>query len=170
MQQVLNSQERNQAFLKFLTFFVITVILVVAAIFFNYKLPSRENKMLQDEVAVQRVHELDQQRFAGKLDEAIVLLDSLDKKGTNIQQVDIQLASKISDLTTLAQNDNSPYGRITKFIAYRLTDLKENKKKLLEASGNDSKISSIENEWAKCRAEVDRLNGLVLEYKKQQGL
>ncbi len=54
MQQVLNTNDRNTAFLKFLGFFVVTVVIVVVAVYFDYRLPTRENKVLLDEVNLQR--------------------------------------------------------------------------------------------------------------------
>ncbi|MEO6963634.1 MAG: type VI secretion system TssO, partial [Puia sp.] len=110
MQQILNSQERNQAFVKFLVFFLLTVILVVTAVFFNYRLPVRENKMLQDEVDVQRQQEANQQKFVNRMQEAIVLLDSLDANNTNLEQINLQLNGKIAELAVLQQKDNTLYG------------------------------------------------------------
>src|ERR1700733_10967550 len=107
MQQILNSQERTQAFVKFLVFFLVTVALVMLAVFFNYHLPSRENKMLQDEVDVQRQQDANQQKFVNRMQEAIVLLDSLEVSNTNLEQINLQLNGKIGELAVLQQKDNT---------------------------------------------------------------
>lgn len=169
MQQVLNSQERNQAFLKFLLFFVITVALIIGAVFFNYKLPLRENRMLQSEVEVQRVQDANQQKFVTRMEEAIVLLDSMEKKGANFQQIDLQLGSKMGELATLQQKDITAYGKMNKVIVDRLQQLKDNKKSMLEANINTGKLANLQSELDKCKDESIILHGQLDALRKSSG-
>ena len=126
MQQVLNSKERNEAFIKFLIFFLVTTTLVIMAVFFNYKLPMSENKVLQEEVSIQRQQEAVQTKFVTKMNEAVVLLDSLDKGTTNFDQVNSQLTGKLTELELLRQKDDpSPYGRMHNAIIDKLFQLQQ---------------------------------------------
>ena len=63
MLQILNSTERNQAFLKFLLFFLITVSLIVWAVYFNVNMPRKENVILKSEVNATRQQESNQMLF-----------------------------------------------------------------------------------------------------------
>ena len=73
MAQVLNSRERTEAFLKFLIFFIVTVILIVAAIFFNFRMPVSENTMLLKERDIHSAQETNQRKFAEIVQECRLL-------------------------------------------------------------------------------------------------
>ena len=169
MQQVLNSQERNQAFVKFLLFFLITVVLILFAVFFNFKLPLRVNKMLQSEVDVQRIQDANQQKFVNRMQEAIVLLDSLDKKGINAEQINLQLNSKMAELAVLQQKDNTLYGKMNKVIVYRLTELQQNKKTIQDLSGNTARVVSLQAELDKCKEQLTIKEGQLDALRKASG-
>lgn len=47
--QVLNKKERKKAFLAFLLFFGITVVVLFCAILFNIYFPFKENRLLKSE-------------------------------------------------------------------------------------------------------------------------
>jgi hypothetical protein len=170
MQQVLNSQERNQAFLKFLLFFLLTIVLVILAIFFNYRLPLRENKMLQSEVDVQRTQDVNQQKFVSLMQEAIVLLDSLDKKGTNTDQVNLLVNSKMQELAVVQQKDNTIYGKMDKMITDKLYDLQQAKKNLQDATNNLGKLSNAQSELDKCQQDNNTLHGQLDALRKANGI
>src|SRR5882762_10373828 len=106
MQQVLNSKERSQAFWKFFLFFLLTVLLVVTAVYFDFKLPFKQNRVLQDEVDLQRQQDRDEAKFVVKMQETIVLLDSLDKTGTSADQINLQLSGKLNEMVVLEQKDD----------------------------------------------------------------
>jgi hypothetical protein len=169
MQQVLNSQERNQAFLKFLLFFLITVVLVIAAIFFNFRLPVRENKMLQSEVDVQRTQDVNQQKFVGSMQDAVLLLDSLDKKGVNFEQINLQLNSKMQELAVLQQKDNTIYGKMDKMIIDKLTELQQAKRSLQDANANLNKMSSAQTDLEKCQQDNLQLHSQLDAFRKASG-
>src|ERR1700754_2726433 len=98
MSQILNLNERNQAFLKFLLFFLATILLVILAVYFDFRFPTRENKLFSEEIEVQRQVDLNQEKFVATLQDASALLDSLDKQGVNAVQVNLQLGQKLQDL------------------------------------------------------------------------
>jgi len=162
MQQILNSQDRNQAFLKFLLFFLVTLVLAILAVYFNYRLPVRENSMLQDEVNLQRQMDEGQSKFSAKMQEAIVLLDSLDKPGINYDQVSSQLDGKLTDLSVLQLKDNTAYSRIDAAVVNQLFALEEKKKdlrkaqeKVAEAVQDESDLASLRTQLAQANADLD---------------
>ncbi len=169
MQQVLNSQERNQAFLKFLLFFLVTVALVIIAVFFNFHLPAREMKMLQSEVDVQRTQDVNQQKFVSRMQEAVVLIDSMDKKGVNFGQIDLLVNSKLQELSVLQQKDNTIYGQMDKMIIDKLTDLQQAKRTLQDAGDNVNKLATAQSDLKACQQENTTLHGQLDQLRKPLG-
>ena len=158
MENILNLKDRNQAFLKFLLFFVATLILVVTAIYFDFRLPVRENRALQEEVNLQRQLDANQEKFAGKMQEAIVLLDSLDKPGINADQINSQLGGKLSELAILQEKDNTQNGKIDKAIIDKLSELQQRKKQLKELGEKAAKLNDIQTDLTNTRAQLSQAN------------
>jgi hypothetical protein len=116
MSSVLNSKERNRAFLKFLFFFVISVWLSVGAVYFNMKVPHKENAVLREQVMRYRVQSLAQERFVTSMDQAKVLIDSLKQPGVNSMYLNQQIAGKLRELTDLQYKDSSMFSRMNKNV------------------------------------------------------
>ena len=47
-----NSKERRNSFLKFLALFLVTVGMIMAAVFFTYRVPTKENALLREQSKV----------------------------------------------------------------------------------------------------------------------
>jgi hypothetical protein len=137
MQPILNSQDRNQAFLKFLTFFLITVLLVVVAIYYNYKVPDKENAWLQSQLDIQQIQDANQAKFVSKMEEAITLMDQWNNKTADNALIDTKLNKIIGDMSLIEQNDKSMYGKMNKAIVAKFNDLRI-ARKALEDSKNDA--------------------------------
>jgi Type VI secretion system, TssO len=116
MQTVLNLRERDRAFFKFLFFFVITVCLVSGAIYFDMRIPSKENEVLREQVSRYRMQSLAQEKFANSMDHAKILIDSLRQPGVNSMYLNQQIAVRLRELTDLQYKDSSIYGRMNKNI------------------------------------------------------
>ena len=170
MQQVLNSQERNQAFLKFLLFFLITVALIIAAIFFNFYLPVREKKMLQSEVDIQRVQDVNQERFATKLQDVAYYLDSMKKNTANYEQVGLIVNGKLGELSVLQQKDITIYGRIDKIIVEEMYDRQQEIKALHDQGTELSKLQLVQEELQKSKSDNIILNGQLDQLRKASGM
>jgi|SRR5882757_1318542 len=159
MQQVLNSKERNEAFLKFLLFFLVTVILIVLAVFFNYRLPRSENKVLQEEVNMQRQQEAAQAKFVTKMNEAVVLLDSMDKGAANVEQVNSQLTGKLTEMELLRQKDDpSPYGRMHNAILDKLFQLQQSKASVRDLRKKADLYNSAQDELNTVKSQLAAAN------------
>jgi Type VI secretion system, TssO len=165
MQQVLNANDRSQAFLKFLVFFVVTVVLVVVAVYFDFRLPVRENKVLLDEVNLQRQQDVDQAKFAGKMQECMVLLDSMDKGGVNAQQIELQLNGKLTDLNVLQLKDNTAYGIIDKAVIERLSELQQRKKEEAVLREKANRTDNAESQVNQLQEQIATLNQTLATYQ-----
>lgn len=116
MPSVLNSRERNRAFFKFLFFFVISVWLIVGAVYFNMRVPHKENLVLREQVMRYRAQSLAQEKFVTSMDQAKVLIDSLKQPGVNSMYINQQIAAKLRELTDLQYKDSSMYSRMNKNV------------------------------------------------------
>ena len=157
MQQVLNSKERSEAFFKFLAFFLITVACVVLAVFFNYYLPSSENRVLEEQVDIQRQQDATETKFVAKMTEAVTLLDSLDKNVSPAvqDQINNQLNGKLTELEELRQKDDpSAYGRMNNVILDKLSQLQYAKKQNSELSKAAAQAASVQQDLVSCRSQL----------------
>lgn len=167
MQQILNSQDRNQAFLKFLLFFIITVILVITAIYFNYRVPVKDNKYLQNELEVQRMQDANQAKFVAKMEEAVDLLDSLDKPGTNIDLTAGLINSIITDMNKMTPaGSKTIYSRMDKAIWSQFDELRRTKVELLKGKGNADQITKLESNLRNCNSDNAQLQRDYNDLKK----
>jgi cell division protein FtsL len=165
MQTILNSKDRNQAFLKFLILFLVTVVLVVFAVYFDYRLPIRENKVFQEEISLQRQQDIDQQKFAAKMQEVIVLIDSMDKPGTNATNLASQFTGKLNDLNILQLKDNTAYGVIDKNITVKLSELYEEKKTIANLTEKANRYDAAEAEVGRLQTENASLSQTIATYQ-----
>jgi hypothetical protein len=158
MQTILNSKDRNQAFIKFLALFLVTVVLVVLAVYFDYRLPIRENKVLQEEVSLQRQQDIDEQKFTAKMQEVLVLIDSVDKAGVNLTQLESTFMGKLNDLEILQLKDNTVYGLMNKTIVNRLAELYTEKKSRLAMTEKANRTDAAEAQVAQLQTQLTTLN------------
>jgi hypothetical protein len=166
MLQVLNAKDRNEAFFKFLLFFVATLILVITAIYFDFKLPIRENRMLQEEIDQQRQADLNQGKFVSAMQESVTLLDSLDNAGPNAAQLNLQLNQKLNDLNAMALNDNSIYGRMDRAIVNKFVSLQQAKARLQNLSEKENKFSSMEADLNQTKAQLQQAQTDLDAYRR----
>ncbi len=169
MQQVLNAKNRNQAFLQFLFLFLITTGLVVAAVYFNFRMPGKLNSMLQDEISIQQSEEQYQQKFVSRVQEAKIYLDSMGKSGANVNLLDMQLTEKMTELLNLQQKDSSLYSRMDKVIVETFLELQQVKKSMINAGGNVEKIGTLESELDRCKSDLSTAQGQLDHFRKNPG-
>lgn len=159
MQQILNSKERKNAFFKFLAFFFVTVILVVTAVYFNFRLPLQQNEKLQKERVAQNMRDDKQEHFVAIMDNALQLLDSLDKDKVNQEQVAMQIEVKIKEMNDIRPGDRSAYDRMNKAIVERFSELKDNKKKLKSSESDKNRIEELQTELTRVKGELSTKEG-----------
>jgi hypothetical protein len=128
MQPVLNSKERNIAFLQFLVFFLITVALIVGAIYYNFQTDNENNKILRARLDKYESGIEKQKRFVALMGETKVLLDSLSKPRTNTLLLDLMLEPKLKELSNLRQMDTSLYGKLDYAILESFFQLRQGEK------------------------------------------
>ena len=158
MQQVLNSQQRTQSFLKFLLFFLITVSIIVFAIFFDFRMPSVENKKLKEEVYVSRQTNNSQEIFANKAMLLATLLDSANRHPEVKAQLSPQISHRLSELNGLVileETGISPIARANKTTLESLIKVNELQDRVDKIRADyDQKIKLLQTQLAACQANT----------------
>ena len=155
MLQILNSTERNQAFLKFLLFFLITVSLIVWAVYFNVNMPRKENVILKSEVNATRQQESNQMLFLDEVEKTDVLIDSLGKPLTNYTQVELLIDEKVNRLSELRKSDNSTDAKLNQYLINYLALVKKMKKDARSLSADAGRVDELEQKLAQCQRDLD---------------
>jgi hypothetical protein len=116
MQKPINTSERNSAFWKFFLFFVLTVAMVTTAVYFDFRLPHKENEILKAKAESMRLQNMEQEKITNSFIEAKKFIDSIDKPGVNIKYISDMVAQKLGDLNKLNVGDSSIQGKMNRVV------------------------------------------------------
>lgn len=116
MANTVNNRERDIAFWKFLGFFLLTTLMVVGAVYFNTRIPVKDNTMMREQISSFRTQSMAQEKFVKSMDDAKVLIDSLDKPGANTLYLNQLIAARIRELAQLQYKDSSMFSRLNKNV------------------------------------------------------
>ena len=156
MAHVTNTGERNHAFLKFMIFFVLTVVLIVSAAYVDFEaMPDTRLKLLEEKLAAQRSQIQLQQQFVSEMDAARDLLDSLDKNGKNQVQTDLLLVGKLTNMENLRQRDSSLNGKLDATILDAFLELQRVKKEMDKLRELALNARDLEGRLTNCEAALD---------------
>lgn len=135
--EILNKKERTSAFLLFLLMYFITTGVLIAAIFYNYKLPLKENEVLKAENE-KILNEFNFQKgFSEKIEYVSKLVDSLDKAPESFQFIEQNITYELVDLKEKIPADSDQSLKLYDNYILTVKDLVNSKKLLLQV--NDSK-------------------------------
>lgn len=156
MPHVINSYERNQAFIKFMAFFVVTVILIVCAVYVDFRgLPQARQNLLEKQFAKYRSESQVQRQFVLQMEKAKMLLDSLEKSGKERVKVETALTGKLNDMQTLKQVDTSYNGKLNNAILESFLELQQLKKELADLRTLPSKVVDLQARLTEAESSLD---------------
>lgn len=150
---ILNKKERTSAFLLFLLMFITTTGVLFFAIFFNYRLPLKENEVLKNENDKILAEFNFQKKFSEKIEHIGVLIDSLDKSPESFQFIEQNISFELVELKEKIPADSDQSLKLYDNVILTVTDLVNAKKLLLQV--NDSK------------KEIDMLNTQIKAYEEE---
>ena len=116
MAHLVNAKERDTAFWKFLAFFLLSTLLVVSAIYFDTRIPAKDNAIMREQIGAYKTQAVAQEKFVRSMDDAKALIDSLTRPGSNAVYLNQQIAAKIRELAQLQYKDSSMYTRLNKNV------------------------------------------------------
>jgi hypothetical protein len=158
----LNKTARSKAFTNFVIFFIITIALVVTAVFFSIEVPFERNKQLTDQMKVVEAERLFTQKFESNMNEAMKLVNDLNKKELDVTITDGKLEERIKSMNALVDTDSSyaadPNSATIKelysSVVESLSNLRIAKKESREAAGKDANLSELKQEIASLNTQL----------------
>lgn len=150
-----NSKERQTAFLKYLLLFLVTVLTIVFAIYFNYKVPNKENDLLKTQIkSVEKEMEF-QNNFSDEMRAVKSMIDSLDIPGQNISYQNSLVSAKLVELQKTIPSKDSTY-RYDMYtnIVNIYVELQDTKGELRSLNDAKSTIDEYKEALDRCRADL----------------
>jgi hypothetical protein len=152
----LNQAERRTAFASFLLFFLITIGVVVIAVFSSMQVPFKDNKKLKKEKAENDKEMNILIEFDRKMEHTTRLLDSF-HLSTNRFQAEAEINKNLEDLAALANtNASGTVHTTTSKMVYNLTNLYNAKKDLRDQSDKTAALLEKDKQIAALEATIDR--------------
>ena len=145
---ILNKKERFSAFTLFLLMFVITTGVLIFALFYNYRLPIKENEVLRAESEKNSKKVKFEKVFTDKISLVEKLVDSIDKNPDKFTFLQQDINNELNRLNSKADSLEDPrmYKRVV--LAY-IT--------LVDAKGKLTKVNDASNDLDKLEQEVKQL-------------
>lgn len=103
---ILNKKERFNAFMLFLLMFFITTGVLITAVFFNFKLPLKENEVLKTENDKMNAQFAFNTEFTKKMEDISKLVDSLDNAPESFQFIEQSINYDLVELKEKIPNDS----------------------------------------------------------------
>lgn len=104
-----NNKERQIAFIKFLAIFLVSNLTIVFAIYFNYKIPNKENEVLKSQAELTRNQTNFQRYFFNEMVGIKSMLDSLNIPGQNVSYQNSLISARLVELKKKVPTKDSTY-------------------------------------------------------------
>lgn len=158
-----NASERSKSFIKFLILYFATTATVVAAVYFNYRVPEKENQILREQTEISS-RDMDYQRvFFDEMKSVIGMIDSLGPVNTSASGMQNQLIStKLGDMkTALPVKDSTHLYEMHNSIIQVLVKLQDSKQRLNELTDAEGRITSLMNQLDDCEEDLKTAERLI---------
>jgi hypothetical protein len=170
----INSAERKKAFTTFLVFFIVTVLVILTAVFFGVQVPFEQNDKLKEQLAKFEKEKQFSEDFAQGLADTKKLLDSVNRAGVQPELVDGKITENLKKLNAMADNDSVSQKKFCQDLVQDFADLQMAKKQLRDASGKDANLSQylqqiemLKSDLNQSRAEANALRLQIMSTQKQ---
>lgn len=159
----LNNAERKSSFFLFLLFFIISVALIVTAVFYGIQVPFKENALMKHQIEDFQKDQVFRQDFSAKMAETKGLLDKIDKQGVDYINVNSIVAANLDTLDRKLGVDSSAHTLIYRTMISSMRDVQRLKDALRAKQGNEKDQSSLQTELDKARADLTQCQGQVYQ-------
>lgn len=155
--EVLNKKERSRAFSFFILFFVITVIVLLAAVFFNAYFPFKENSLLKTENTKLKKEMEKQDEFSFQLEKVKAAVDSIGVPGQNDFFNEKLSLSILADMYKKLPKDTLKNKIMYNNTILTFKDLIDSKKQVKQLSGNQATMDSLSTINKTLKSEYDKM-------------
>ncbi len=141
----LNSKDRLWAIVKLSLLFLLTFIIFVIAIFFDFGgVPIKENRLLKDENKKFKDEQVEQNRLFQQLDSIYVNLLKLDNDPNGI--IKSTIASQLVSISGFAKSESKLTSKLANNSLNAYSIILSEKQKVLEGAGLNKDMSKLEKE------------------------
>ncbi len=158
---ILNKKERYSAFMLFLGMFVLSAGILIFALFFNFKLPMKENEVLRNENEGMIKQFNYQQKFSDEFKNITKLLDSMQKTPERATYIEQSIGQKLGDLSKEIPDDTLS-SKLYERIIVNVQDLVNSKKNLIQYSDSKNTIEQLTQEN---KDKQKRIDDLIIDIK-----
>ena len=155
-----NSKERRSSVLKFGVLFIVTIALIVVALFFDFNIvPFKENKVLRDRVASFDKSEKFEKDFSKGMLKIEKLIDSLGNpnKEEDLYYINRSLESEIGDLgATIEKNDTTYRYKMYVSIVNSYRQRKEIASEIYKKDKEFKKLEEYKTAWKEAESKLQR--------------
>ncbi|MCF6350819.1 MAG: type VI secretion system transmembrane protein TssO [Flavobacteriaceae bacterium] len=153
-----NIKERRNRFIKFILLFLLTVLTIMILVFFNFKVPKKENELLKKEAIFIKKEILFQTNFSKDMKLVKNRLDSIDVPGKNVSYEDNLISTKLVALQESIPTDDNTYKYDMYITVVNLyLELQSVKKRLRKLKEAESDIEKYEEALEECRNDLKLL-------------
>ena len=164
--EVLNKRQRNNAYLFFVLFFLITVAILITAVFFNAYFPFKENSLLKAENARMKKEMEIQNKFSFQLEKVKAAVDSIGMPKQNDFFNEKLALSTLADMYKQLPKDTLKNKNMYNNTIMTYKDLIDAKKQVKQLSGNYVLMDSLSTIKKTLKQEYDKMK-IDLEVCKQ---
>ncbi|MBO9620616.1 MAG: hypothetical protein J7539_16455 [Niabella sp.] len=153
-QIVINAKERQQAFWKFLLLFILAMAFVLVAFFFDTLVPTKDNRMMRQQLNTFKLQEAAQDRFVQTMEEAKALIDSIRKPGAQKAYLNQQITEKFRILNNLQYKDSSMYSRLNTSVIDVFQRYQEATNKAIDMGDMPTDLERLKQENAQLNRDL----------------
>ena len=164
--EVLNKRQRNNAYLFFVLFFLITVAILITAVFFNAYFPFKENSLLKAENARMKKEMEIQNKFSFQLEKVKAAVDSIGMPKQNDFFNEKLALSTLADMYKQLPKDTLKNKNMYNNTIMTYKDLIDAKKQVKQLSGNYVLMDSLSTINKTLKQEYDKMK-IDMEVCKQ---
>ena len=143
--EILNKKERYSAFVMFLLMFSITTGVLIFALYFNFRLPLKENEVLRKENELMNKQFDYQKNFSLEFGKVTKMLDSLKKNPDRAVFIEQDITQKLGALSKEIPEDTISMAFYQRVII-GIQDLVNSKKDIQNIEEFKSKIDEVTKE------------------------
>lgn len=156
--EVLNKKERTKAFLLFIGMFAVAIGTLFVAVFFSYRLPWKENKVLRAENKFIRYEFAYQKKFMEELEGIDKLIDSLDRTNEGFIFLDKAISSDLVAIRSRIPKDSLEDRKMYENLILTYKNLLDSKRDLKKVEASKNEIDKLNDKVADYEKEIEDLN------------
>ena len=161
--EILNKKERYSAFVMFLLMFAITTGILIFALYFNFKLPLKENEVLKNENELMNKQFDYQKKFSKEFGNIVKMLDSLKKNPDRATFIQQGITQKLGDLNKDIPDDTLS-ASFYQNVIIGIQDLVNSKKDFQNVEEYKTKMEELKKENEELFKQNTKLDSQINAY------